>query len=603
MGRLTFVVGMVLGAAACAPAARAPASMIVVTIDTLRPDHVNPQVTPALARLAREGVVFEYATTVAPVTLPAHASMLTGTFPPAHGVRDNTIYSLPDGTATFATWLRKRGYATAAFVSAIVLDGRYGLHQGFDTYDDAIGEAPERRAADTLARTRHWLSTAVPADKPFFVWIHLFEPHAPYISGSYANEVSLVDKELDSFFSWLREQGRWDSLVLSVTSDHGESLGEHGEQTHGFFVYDSTVRIPWILKAQGLEPGRFSPHVRIVDVLPTMTAVADVGGPAEWPLDGIDLAPMLRTGQDPRLDGYAETYLPRHQFQWSELKSVRAGDMKYIEAPAPEVYDLRADAGERRNLAHERSADATRLKTLLGAIERHRPAASRSAAPQPELEEKFMSLGYIGGSPGVEGKPGTQLPDPKDRIDVYTLTMSALELSEAGKPDDALQALAKAERLDPSVTQIQYLKGTILGGQQRYSEAARALERTVALNPRHVTARFRLALAYLRLSRLDAAEKTLHSVLRDEPRNVRAHHNLATIAYSRGDLARAEGLERQAIAIDKDYFEAWNTLGAIYIASGQPDAAVSALNTALGINPSSDQARRNLALAMRAKER
>lgn len=575
---------------------------MVITVDTLRADHVNARVTPALERLARQGVLFEYATTVAPLTLPAHASMLTGTFPPAHGVRDNTIYSLPEGTATFATWLRQRGYATGAFVSSIVLDHRYGLHQGFDHYDDGVGNAPERRAADTLGRARQWLSTSVPADKPYFAWIHLFEPHAPYLSGSYANEVSAVDKELDGFFAWLREQGRWDNLVLGVTSDHGESLGEHGEQTHGFFVYDSTIRIPWILKANGLAPGRFTPHVRIVDILPTMSTVANAGVPNEWPLDGVDLTPLLRTGQDPKLDGYAETFLPRHQFEWSELKSVRAGDVKYIQAPRPEVYDLRADSAEARNLAHERAADQPRLQALLGAIERRRPQTSRATAVQPELEEKFMSLGYIGGSPLTEAKPGAQLPDPKDRIEVYTLTMSALELSESGNPEAALEALAKAERLDPNVTQVHYLTGTILGTQQRYAEAARALERTVALNPRHVTARFRLALAYLRLSRLDAAEKTLQSVLADEPRNVRAHHNLATIAYTRGDLARAEELERQAIAIDPDYFEAWNTLGAIYIATRQPDAAISALNTALGINPSSDQARRNLALAMRAKQ-
>jgi arylsulfatase A-like enzyme/Tfp pilus assembly protein PilF len=577
--------------------------MIVITIDTLRPDHVNSRVAPALDRLTREAVVFEAATSVAPLTLPAHTSMLTATFPPAHGVRDNTIYSLPQGTATFATWLRQRGYATGAFVSAIVLDHRYGLNQGFDVYDDDVRDAPERSAEQTLARAREWLSdVAMPADKPFFAWVHLFEPHAPYVSGDYASEVTAVDRELDSFFSWLRDKRVWENVVLSVTSDHGESLGEHGEQTHGFFVYDSTIRIPWLLKAKGLEPGRFSPHVRIVDVLPTMTALAQVGAPAEWTLDGIDLVPHLRSGRDPQLDGYAETFLPRHQFQWSELKSVRAGGLKFIDAPDAELYDLKADPGERHNVLKHRSAEATRLKTLAGAIERRRATSARPAAAQPELEEKFMSLGYIGGSPSAENTPGAALPDPKDRIEVYTLTMSALELSEGGKAEEALSALARAERLDPGVTQVHYLKGTILGGQRRYAEAARALERTVALNPRHVTARFRLALAYLRLARLEDAEKTLRSVLADEPRNVRAHHNLATIAYSRGDLTRAEELERQALAIDRNYFEAWNTLGAIYIASGQPEAAVAALNTALSLNPSSDQARRNLALAVRARE-
>ena len=596
---LLIVLSLGLAIPACAPDARTPGSIMVVTIDTLRPDHVSARVTPALERLSREAVVFETATSVAPVTLPAHASMLTGVFPPVHGVRDNTIHSLPQDSATFATWLRNRGYATAAFVSSIVLDHRYGLNAGFETYDDALGEAPERSAADTLARARQWLSAA---RQPFFVWIHLFEPHAPYLSGSYAGEVSAVDRELDTFFTWLREQPRWEELTLSVTADHGESLGEHGEQTHGFFVYDSTVRIPWILRGPGLDRGRFSPHVRIVDILPTMTALADVGATAEWPLDGVDLVPHVRSGQDPRLDGYAETFLPRHQFQWSELKSVRTGGLKFIAAPRPELYDVTNDPAERRNLASDRSRDAARLATLLGAIERRQPAASRPVASQPELEEKFMSLGYIGGSPSLESTPGERLSDPKDRIEVYTLTMSALELSERGKPDEALAALDKAERLDPGVTQIHYLKGTILGTAQRYAEAARALERTVALNPRHVTARFRLALAYLRLSRLDAAEKTLRSVLADEPRNVRAHHNLATIAYSRGDLARAEELEHQAIAIDRNYFDAWNTLGAIYIASGRPEAAVTALNTALGLNPSSEQARHNLSLAMRARD-
>jgi tetratricopeptide (TPR) repeat protein len=531
--------------------------------------------------------------------------MLTGTFPPAHGVRDNTIYALAEGTPTYTARLRERGYATAAFVSALVLDRRYGLNSGFDTYDDAIGDRPERGAADTLARARRWLSEeAAPGGTPVFLWIHLFEPHAPYLSGTYASEVSEVDRELGSFFAWLRERNLWNDLVLTVTSDHGESLGEHGEDTHGFFVYDSTIRIPWILKAPGLTPGRFSPHVRIVDVLTTMTSLANVGALADWPLDGIDLVPALRSGEDPRLDGYAETLLPRHQFQWSELKSVRAGGMKYIEAPRPELYDLTTDPSEHRNLlSRDRNTDAARLKTLLSAIERRGSAASRSAVPQPELEEKFMSLGYIGGSPSEDGTPGVRLPDPKDKVEVYTLTMSALELSEGGKAAEALEALARAERLDSAVTQVHYLKGTILGGQGRYAEAAASLERTVALNPRHVAARFRLALAYLRLERLDAAEGTLRSVLADEPQNVRAHHNLATIAYSRGDLRRAEELERQAIAIDRNYFEAWNALGAIYIASGRSEEAVAALNTALALNPSSARARENLSLAMRARER
>jgi arylsulfatase A-like enzyme/Tfp pilus assembly protein PilF len=599
------LLAVILASPACARSERTPGSMMVITIDTLRADHVNARVTPALERLAAEAVRFEYATSVGPLTLPAHASLLTGTFPPAHGVRDNTVFSLPKETATYSAWLRGRGYSTRAFVSAVVLDHRYGLNHGFDGYDDALGAGPERSAADTLARVREWLSRGEADEKkqPFFVWVHLFEPHAPYLTGSYGAEVSEVDRQLDAFFSWLRTEGIWEDLTLSVTSDHGESLGAHGEQTHGFFLYDETLRIPWILKAPGITARRVGTHVRIVDVMPTMIDLAQVGAQADWPLDGVNLVPSLQHQQDPGLEGYAETFLPRHQFQWSELKSVRAGALKYVAAPRPELYDLAVDPAEQRNIANGYPADAARLKNLLGVIERRRASAPRPAAPHQELEEKFMALGYIGASPAADTVPAERLPDPKERLDVYTLTMAALELSEAGKPQEALQALDRAEHLDSDVAQVHYLKGTILGGQQRYSEAARALERTVALNPRHVTARFRLALAYIRLSRLEAAERTLRSVLADEPRNVRAHHNLATIAYTRGDFRHAEELERQALAIDASYFEAWNTLGAIYIASRRPDAAVRALETALALRPTSEQARHNLSLAVRARDR
>ena len=223
--------------------------------------------------MAREAVRFETAVTVAPVTLPAHASLLTGTYPPAHGVRDNQIFSLAPETATYTAWLKARGYATGAFVSAIVLDHRYGLNNGFDTYDDEMSGASERSARETLDRAERWVGSA---RQPFFLWVHLFEPHAPYVAGSYAAEVTAVDSELDRFFNALRGRGIWDDLVVSVTSDHGESLGEHGESTHGYFVYDSTVRIPWILKAPGVKARQFAHQVRIVDVLPTMIALSRV---------------------------------------------------------------------------------------------------------------------------------------------------------------------------------------------------------------------------------------------------------------------------------------------------------------------------------------
>lgn len=604
--------------------------IVLITIDTLRADHVNPQVAPALDRLARESISFDTAISVGPLTLPGHASLLTGLFPPAHGLRDNHLYSLPQEAATYPAWLKSRGYKTGAFVSSIVLDKRYGLDTGFETYDDEMLDGtPERSAQETLQRAALWLTsqaaasgqtevsgtrappagTTAGSSAPFFLWIHLFEPHAPYKTGSYAGEVTAVDRELDRFFALLRERGLWNDTVLSVTSDHGESLGEHGEATHGYYVYDATIRVPWILKAPGQTARRVPAQVRLVDVMPTMIALAGSGAGAA-PMAGVhgeNLVPYLAKGSFPSLEAYAETFLPRNQFNWSELKTIRSGggDYKFIDAPEPELYALAQDPAEAKNVIAN-AADAPRvaaMKKIITGLEQDSKAIAATARSASDIveAEKFLSLGYIGqSSPAAAAAPGTQLPDPKKKLPIYQLVMSSIELNESGKGDEALAALKRAAAMDPSVTQVHYLQGLMLGGQQRYKESAAALERTIALNPRHVLARFKLALAWLRLNRTDDAEKALKTVLEDEPRNVPAYHNLAAIAYARGDLRRAESLEREALAIEPSYFEAWNTLGAIYVVEKRAAEALEALNKATALRPSSGQAQYNLALAFQA---
>jgi arylsulfatase A-like enzyme len=514
----------IAGVSACGSRSPARRSLVVVTIDTLRPDHVTATVAPALTRLAEEAVVFDNAISVGPLTLPGHASLLTGQYPPQHGIRDNHLFALDLAIPTYTSLLKSRGYDTAAFVSAVVLDRRYGLAAGFDLYDDAIpGEQPERAAADTLAAATAWLQRRTAAEPPFFVWIHLFEPHAPYLTGSYAAEVSLADRELGRFFETLRARGFWEKAVLSVTSDHGESLGEHGEDTHGFFVYDSTIRIPWILKAPALKPGRFAPQARIVDVLPTMMALAETA-PSDAPglpaVEGHNLAPDLQRGHDPALTAYAETFLPRHQFNWSELTAIRTPDLKFIEAPDAELYRLRGDPGETRNLAAAEAALAARMRQAV-------PAAGRAATHRAQADavqaDRLMSLGYLGHAYTAPLLSGAQRPDPKSRLGVYRLVMSALTLSESGRANDALEALTQAEREEPDLVQVHYLKGVILGGQGRYGEAARALERTISLSPSHLGARFKLALALLRLGDHAQAERILLDVVADEPRKISAH--------------------------------------------------------------------------------
>ena len=416
-------------------------------------------------------------------------------------------------------------------------------------------------------------------------------------------EVKEVDAALGTFFRHLRDRGLWDDLALSVTSDHGESLGEHREQTHGFFLYEATLRIPWILKVPGLQT-RHVPHlVRIVDEMPTIAKLANVpdtgralSDPAN--MDGVSVASLASGGASPNLDAYGETFLPRDQFGWSALASVRSDRLKYIEAPRPELYDLASDPAEAVNLVSTRPDDANRLRRVLTATGRQAGRTAR-AQTDPMLAEKLLSLGYIGYSPAAAVSSGS-LADPKDKIDVYNVTMKALELSEHDDLAGALRAVEEAERLDPNVAQVQFLKGSLLGQAGRFEQAAAALERTLALNPGYVGARFKLALALLRLGRGDQAAERLNEALREQPNDFRAWHNLAAIAYSRGNLDEAERLERKALAISPDYAEAWNALGAIALVRKQPREAIEALTKATQLAPRNAQAFQNLALAFQA---
>jgi choline-sulfatase len=581
---------------------RAPSSIVLVTIDTLRADHVNAQLTPTLDALARDAVVFDQAITVAPLTLPAHASLLTAQYPTRHTVHDNQIFALPETVPTYQSILKQRGYATGAFVSAVVLDHRYGLDRGFDVYDDDVA-GPERAASDTLARAARWLDSA---PRPFFVWVHLFEPHAPYRAGSYGAEVTTTDTALAGFFGHLRDVRLWDNLVVSVTSDHGESLGEHGEQTHGFFVYDAALRIPWIVKAPGLTPNRVRQLVRLVDVMPTVVELADpaaskppASNDASIMVDGVSFASARARSNSSNLEAYSETFLPPDQFGWSALRSIRTERFKYIEAPEPELYDLSTDPGEVNNVMSSNAVEAGRLRRVLNAISQRPAASARPPVGDPRLAEQLMSLGYVGSSHAMADADTPNLPDPKTKLAVYNWTMKALELSENGDIAGALDAVAQAERLDSDVAQVEFLKGTLLGQMGRYQQAVVALERTLVLNPRYTAARLKLALALLRLGRADRANDALTELVRQDPGDFRAWHNLAAIAYSRGDLDEAERLEGKALALSPEYAEAWNTLGAIALLRKQPGAAIDALTNATRFAPQNGQAFQNLSLALR----
>ena len=414
---------------------RAPIrNVIIVTLDTTRADYLPAYgfanlETPALDRIAREGVLFEQATTTAPLTLPAHCTIFTGLFPPHHQVRDNADRALADDQTTLAEVLRAHGMRTAAFVGSIVVGADRGLKQGFDTYS-----APSR----TDLRERHrrpghvviddvlgWLDQQ--GENPFFAWVHLYDAHAPYAlpepyrtmyeDAPYLGAIAFLDAQVARLMTALEKHHALERTLLVVASDHGESLGDHGEDGHGIFVYQSTLHVPLVMRVPGVVPRRVTDVTRLTDVMPTVLDLLGIAGPS---MDGVSLAPLM-SGRRRTLDleAYSESVYPA-RFGWSALHALRAGRFKFVSAPRPELYDLDVDPNERRNLYAERTplaaAMAARVATLAGAR-----APDRVDSPMdPESAAQLAALGYIGHvvaarSPGVD----EAAVDPKDCIGRY----------------------------------------------------------------------------------------------------------------------------------------------------------------------------------------
>jgi choline-sulfatase len=418
-----------------------PASLILITLDTTRADYLPPYesegLLPAVERLAREGVVFDQAIASVPLTLPSHSSLFTGQNPPAHDVRVNATVLAP-GVPTLAESLRTAGYRTAAFVGSVVLDPDRGLARGFDVYRDVNGASGQqgrrrlRRPADeVIDDALGWLPVA--NDSPFFMWVHLFDAHAPYAGpessagangASYAGALAFMDSQIARLVAALESRGMLDRTAMIVTADHGESLGEHGERGHGIFVYESALRVPLIVRWPGVTPRRVPRLVQLIDVAPTVLALEGVAAP---PMDGVNLVPLLRGRATPDRHGYAESMYPL-QYGWSALRTVRAGRFKLIEAPRPELYDLEADPHEQQNVFDAHQAEAQALVALLRTFG---PADSRPDLPErPEVRERLSALGYVSpaGRPAPAGPPALW-PDPKDMIDTYnTMTEKRMRL-------------------------------------------------------------------------------------------------------------------------------------------------------------------------------
>jgi len=692
-------------------------NLLLVTIDTLRADRVGSYgsslgLTPTLDGLAREGARFAVARAHVPLTLPSHATIFTGRYPPGTGVHDNGAAPLAASIPTLTTVLKSSGYQTAAFVGAFVLDARFGLNRGFDVYDDrmmgnsATLEVVQRTAEQVLAPAADWIlsgrsslvarpgrsmnsaersatsnasapdtpapapstpapgtpapgtpapgtapgtpapapSTQHPApgtrSTPWFAWIHLYDPHEPYdapepyrsryASDPYAGEVAYADAALGSFLATLRARHALDRTVVVITSDHGEALGDHGEQTHGLFAYESTLRVPLIMWGDLFKPSVVSVPARLVDVMPSLLDLVGVAGPSE--LDGRTLLPLIGT---PPANGeqasYFEALNANLTRNWAPLKGVTVNNLKLIDLPLPELYDLAADSGESRNLYASQRDRARPLEALLDAAGA-KPALPSATAPiDADAEARLRSLGYVVGGTSRPAKRYTADDDPKRLVHLHVALDRAVAEWSVGRSAEAVDTLRTVIRERPDLTVAYDRLAFILRASGRLPEAialvddaARkgyadsALLRTLAsmhrdagnlarsaaileplvkkpadsgVDPQTLDA---LAQTYARMGRGADAEALFRRVLNASPSAASTWTNLGALYLTQNRDAEAIDALSRAVAINPTLAGAHNALGVAYIRHGDRQRAVAEWQEALRIRPDFEDARANL---------
>lgn len=577
--------------AATAPSARKPApNVILITIDTVRADHLgcygakNIQ-TPTLDALGRDGIVFERAISQVPLTWPSHAAILTGLYPFQNGVQDFTGQPLDARFRSVAQAFQKRGYATGAVVSAFVLDRSWGLARGFDFYDDAFpAEAfahrdlglVDRRAGESVDHALSWLKKN--PRRPFFFWLHLYDPHSPYDPPEpyrsqyqghlYDGEIAYADHELGRLIAWLKRNQLYDPSLIVFLSDHGESLGEHGEHEHGFFVYNATVHIPLIIKppaGSGIRPGRVSRPVETTAVAPTLMRASGIHDAMEQQFSSQSLLQ-----NDAPLDdaAYSETFYPFSSFGWSPLHALETGRFHYIDAPQPELYDLSADPEEATNLAAQQTATLAVLKNKLQTLLRTRPyapVADSSSGLSPDALDKLRALGYVAyRSPVSADALAAGLADPKTKLGEFNSILEAEDALQAGNVKRAEDILSPVQQQDPKMYVIPFLLGETALRNQDWGRAAEQLQRCMNLNPSFDNAMTGLARALAKLERTDEAKNWLKKAAAINPSNYRAWYELGLLE-AESDPVAAQASYEKAITIQPNFAVGQRELGLLLL--------------------------------------
>lgn len=629
--------------------------VVLITVDTTRADRLEPYgaegiSTPHLADLAERGIVFDQAGSVAPITLVAHTSILSGRLPPSHGVRNNGLHYVADEVETLAEVLAAEGYRTGAFVSAAVLERRYGLHQGFEVYDDDLSSrtnrgprmVADRPATAVVDAALEWVAT-LEEDDDFFLWVHFYDPHAVYSppppfrddyrENLYDGEIAYMDAEIGRLLGHPR-LGR--GAIVSVIGDHGESLGEHGEQTHALLAYESTLRVPWILKVPGGPTGqRVAQPVSQIDMMPTILDALDL----DWRREGVQGRSLLEAVEKPPLV-YGETYLPYYTYGWAKLRSARRGPWKYIGGPEPELYDLRRDPHELSNqidehpgTAHDLQRDLDELLATLGD-----PDNEAVLALDAESAEKLRSLGYLAVGSGSSDAPLDQeRPDPKEMIGIHVGLERARMLLQEDLPEQAVKVLRQALAKDSANLAALVELALALDASGRLEEAVEVAERALEIDPQYV--RIYMILADFEVQRGDPAKalellevargvdpRSLEVRLRqagllhrtgnragmlellgelerenpDDARVVTARVRLDLLP--RGEFEQAESGLRRALDRDPYQIVGWQLLGDVLQRTGRAPEAASAFREGLQREPAHPELHARLGILLARSE-
>lgn len=594
-------------------------SVILITLDTTRADRMGFLVskrglTPNLDQVAQQAIVFDRAYTQAPLTTVSHATILTGTYPQFHRVNDFGT-RLPSRIPFLPDLLRRHGYRTAAFVGSIILDPRNGLapgfDRGFDVYDAGYTlhqdgrdrfKTIERRADQVVARALDWLGHN--SSHPFFLWIHLYDPHQPYdppapytarfVSDPYDGEIASMDEALGKLFSYLKAHSLYSRSLIAIMADHGEALGQHGEEAHGIFLYDETIHVPLIMK---LPQDRFAGRrvgspVRLVDVAPTVAEVLGVPVPVE--MQGESLLRMLAPGA-PEREVYSETDYPEQGFGWSPMSSLRVSKYLFVQAPRRELYDIHADPSATHNIAEKNVALANSLAADLAEIQKQyssRTVASQTSDMTPGQKAALAalsSLGYVAHNSGGQNSTAT-LADPKDKIVVANELQDATLLVDGGRSEKAIPLLQKVVASDPGIYFAQLELGLAEADRKNYAQAVAPLERATELMTESAIAQYELGVVLFETGDGKGAAVHLEKAVALMPESADAHFSLGSV-YARIDrVPEAIHQLRSALEIAPTHYRANLLMGRILFLQGSPKDALPYLEQATKTQPSSREA-------------